>query len=153
MTPPLPSHRYLPGRTARHPEDAFDAIKARAIRPTATTTAAQNEAWRYGLRLFDARFWWEAHEVLEAVWLNAPPNSAERAQVQAVIQLANAALKAELGKPNAAARLLALARDLIAEAALGCEAVMGLSLTRLQEVAAAIEAGAPKPMIAPDADT
>lgn len=149
---PLPTHRYLPGRTARHPEDAFDGIKARALRPTATATAARNEAWLYSLRLFDARYWWEAHEVLEAVWLNAPPNSAERAQVQAVIQLANAALKAELGKPNAAARLLTLTRERIAEAALGGKAVMGLTGKRLQEVAAAIETGAPKPTIAPGAD-
>ena len=49
----------------------------------------------------------EAHEVWEPVWLACRPNSAERRLLQALIQYANAALKAEMGRDRAAARLLA----------------------------------------------
>jgi uncharacterized protein len=113
---PLPGHAYLPGRTARHPEGAFDAIRDAAPRPTRSEEAASNVTWRHGLRLFAGGWFWECHEVLEPVWMNAAPNSRERALVQAVIQLANAALKARMGQDRACARLCARARELAAEA-------------------------------------
>jgi uncharacterized protein len=139
---PLPSHAYLPGRTPRHPEGAFDAIRAAAPAVTRSDEAAENPAWRHGLRLFAGGWFWECHEVLEQVWMNAPPNSRERALVQAVIQLANAALKARMGQARAAARLCARARELAAEAA-GPEGrtVMGLTHACLTGAMAAVESG------------
>lgn len=68
--------------------------------------AAHHPALAYGLALYHAGFHWEAHEVLEAVWLATARNGRDRAAVRAVIQLANAALKAALGRPRAARRLL-----------------------------------------------
>lgn len=111
---------------------------------TRSATASSNSAWLYGLDLAETGYFWEAHEVLEAVWLNAPPNSPERKQVQAVIQLANAALKSSMGRPNAAQRLCAMARALSAEAAgagLGQEpaGVMGLNSTDLNQAIDHIE--------------
>ena len=61
-------------------------------------------------------YFWEAHEVLEAVWLACPPNSPERLMVQAVIQYANACLKGRMGQPRAVARLMTLSDDLAREA-------------------------------------
>ena len=42
--PPLPDHKYLPGRNARHPEGAFDFIRDQALARTETATAAATES-------------------------------------------------------------------------------------------------------------
>ncbi|WP_164661351.1 DUF309 domain-containing protein [Tropicibacter sp. Alg240-R139] len=63
------------------------------------------EAWDAGWSFFETGFFWEAHEVWEAVWQVLPPNSAERRFVQAVIQLANALLKEKMNRPQAVRRL------------------------------------------------
>lgn len=125
---PLPDYKYIPGQTARHPENAFDALRARALSPTTTATASENAPWCYGLRLFAAGYYWEAHEVWEPVWLNAAPNSTERFMCQSVIQIANAALKRDMGKPKAAARLCDIAEGLLLNARSGGDpAPMGIN--------------------------
>ena len=130
---PLPKHRYVPGLTARHPEGAFDRVRDMADAETSSQTAAQNTAWLHGLDLLEAGFYWEAHEVLEQVWMNAGPQTPERAMVQAVIQLANAALKHGMARPNAVLRLCAIAEDHLHAAALtGAADIMGLTPTDLQ---------------------
>ncbi len=69
------------------------------------TELAACDAWTCGWAFLDAGFYWEAHEVWEAVWLALPPNSAERQFTQAVIQLANAFLKEKMDRPQAVRRL------------------------------------------------
>lgn len=107
----LPSHAYLPGRNARHPEEAFDGIKETVREGMTAEEMARTEAWRTGWRYYREGFHWECHEVLEAVWMALPPNSAERGAVQALIQLANARLKLAMGWSKAARRLCALAEE------------------------------------------
>jgi hypothetical protein len=106
----------MPGVNARPDEAFFAAVKASAPAATADETGAENVAWRYGLRLLNAGFYWEAHEVLEPVWLNAAPNSRERQLVQAVIHLANGLLKQAMGRPGACLRLAELCRGAFAGA-------------------------------------
>jgi hypothetical protein len=119
---PLPTHRYVPGRSARHAEHAFDALKQ------VGTPLINCLAWKAGLRFLEAGYFWEAHEVWEAVWMAAPANSAEKCLVQGMIQLANAGLKRRMGRPRAAQRLDALAEGLLAESlARGGPEVMGLT--------------------------
>jgi len=71
------------------------------------------DAFRHGLHYIDTGFYWEAHEVLEPVWMALPETSEERRLVQALIQIANAGLKLEMGRPRAAARLCAIAHQLL----------------------------------------
>ncbi|WP_213545720.1 DUF309 domain-containing protein [Vannielia litorea] len=106
-----PAYAYVPGRTQRHPEGAFDAIRA-----TAEPEPLASEALRTGLDWIDAGYFWEAHEVLEPVWM-ALPDGPARTGVQALIQLANAGLKARMARPAAALRLCDIAARLIVEAA------------------------------------
>lgn len=134
---PLPVHKHIPGANARHPEDAFDWIRDQAA------AEAGNAAWLYGLHLLREGFYWEAHEVLEPVWMAAAPNSAEKAMAQAVIQLANAALKLDMGKPKAAARLAGMVEALAAEAAKGGEVVLGVEVAEVSRAAGSIKAGTP----------
>lgn len=101
---------YIPGQTERPPEGAFDHLKGVA------EPLAECPAWRAGKRFFREGFFWEAHEVWEAVWMAAPENSAEKVMVQGAIQLANARLKRRMGRDAAAAKLEGMAWGLMAEA-------------------------------------
>lgn len=84
----------MPGQTARHPEGWFDPLK------TVNTDPFDSPAMRAGLDYLHAGYFWECHEVLEAVWLALPDPSSERHMVQAVIQLANARLKLAMVGPR-----------------------------------------------------
>ncbi|PKP85093.1 MAG: DUF309 domain-containing protein [Alphaproteobacteria bacterium HGW-Alphaproteobacteria-2] len=135
---PLPEAAHVPGANPRPDEAAFDALKAAVPAETTTEGAGDNAAWQHGLRLIAAGYYWEAHEVLEPVWLNAAPNSPERHLLRAAIQLANAALKQRMGRPGAALRLCAIVE---AEArAAGPGPVMGLGASPFAAAAARLRA-------------
>ena len=126
---PVPSHAYVPGQTHRHPEGAFAAI-CETARPDCDVEAlARSKAWCCGLEWLGKGYFWEAHEVFEPVWMSLPQKSPERQLVQALIQLANAGLKAEMGRPKATAKLLNMAGEhLRACRSGGGKALMGLRL-------------------------
>lgn len=106
----LPATAHVPGVNPRpDPAEAYFAIAASAPDPTDPFKWRQNRAWLAGLRLYRRGCFWEAHEVWEAVWANASPNSAERLLTQSLIQLANACLKLRMQRPAAAARLAGIA--------------------------------------------
>ena len=109
-----PPYAFRPGRTREHAGPELAAIRATvdAVQADCLTTTA---AWTFGLDFLRDGYFWEAHEVLEAVWLALPPNSAERVLCQGLIQLANAGLKRVMRRDGAAARLRQIARDRIAE--------------------------------------
>ncbi len=90
------------------------ANKADAV--TKEAAGGNNLPWVYGIRLFNEGFYWEAHEVWEAVWMNAPPNSREKHFVQGLIHFANGLLKIRMDRPAAARRLFDLAGESIASA-------------------------------------
>ena len=87
---------------------------------------AASDAWRAGWQYLEAGFYWEAHELFEPVWMALPPNSRERAFVQGAIQVANAGVKARMGRPRAVLRLCDIAeRHLDAAGAAGAAAMAG----------------------------
>ena len=139
---PLPAYRHVPGRNARHGDGLLETVAAKADAVTTDAAAGDNPAWRYGLRLFDEGYFWECHEVLETVWARAPQNSRERHLVQAVIQLANAALKQRDARAKAARRLIAIAGGLAERAYAGVPdgqgRVMGIERSFLAAAAGAI---------------
>lgn len=114
----LPPHAYVPGRTPRHPEELFDLIKKDATDKGPPQELERTHAWQAGLLYFREGFFWECHEVLEAVWLAAPQGTAEREMVQAIIQLANARLKLAMARPKATLRLC----DMVEEHLVRCPA-------------------------------
>lgn len=65
----------------------------------------RTEAFRYGLDLFGAGFYWEAHEWWEALWMACPKESAEHCVLQGHIQTAAAMLKVGRGQWRAFASL------------------------------------------------
>ena len=118
-----PAHAHVPGANPRHAEDAFDALRHTARPGMDAGTLAQSDAWRAGWEFLDGGYFWEAHEVWEPVWMALPGGSPERRMVRAAIQAANAALKLEMGRPRAAARLCAMVEELLH--GLGPNDVMG----------------------------
>ena len=95
---------------------------------------AGTAAWTAGWHYLRAGFFWEAHEVLEPVWMATRPDSPERQLVQGVIQIANAALKIEMQRPNAVRRLCDIADAHIAAAAsAGTDPMMGLHFDALHQ--------------------
>ena len=115
---PLPAFAHLPGHTPRHPEGTFEALRATARPGMTEAEIAASPAMRAGLAFLHAGFHWEAHEVLEPVWMALPEGPA-RQMAQALIQLANARLKDRMDRPRAAARLRAMAASHLARARQG----------------------------------
>lgn len=113
-----PEYTHVPGANSRHSEGAFDALRSSAEDCADMDALGKSAAWRTGLAYYRRGFFWECHEVLEAVWLACPPNSAERHFVQAIIQLANGRLKLVMDRPGAALRLAEQAGKLLREAGL-----------------------------------
>jgi hypothetical protein len=139
---PLPPHAHLPGVNARPDAAWFAAVKAACPPIAAGQGPAANPAWIYGLQLLNAGYFWEAHEVLEPVWMNATPNSRERHLVQALIHLANAALKLKMGRRQAAGRIAALASESLGRAfARNAVPLLGLKVDDVSAAVAAVAAG------------
>ena len=128
----LPPHTYVPGQTARHPEDWFDVIKASLTDAVSTQELHQTEAFQTGLFYLRQGYFWECHEVLEAVWIRCPEDSPEREMTQALIQLANARLKHLMGKPRAVLRLCDMVGGHLSRCA-GQHLVMGLNVAQVFE--------------------
>src|ERR1700676_302051 len=105
---PLPGWAYVPGETADAEPDHDTLWQAKALVPSRFRdfVPARHPALRYGIALNDAGYFWESHEVLEAVWAAAPQGGRERILLRACIQIANANLRLRMQKPHAAARFL-----------------------------------------------
>lgn len=104
---PLPEWAYVPGETAHGEPDHDTLWQVKALVPARFFgfVPARHPALRYGMALNDAGYFWEAQQVLEAVWAAAPQGGRERILLRACIQIANGNLKLRMQKPNATARL------------------------------------------------
>jgi hypothetical protein len=104
---PLPGWAYVPGEATGAEADHDTLWQAKALVPSRFRdfVPARHPALRYGIALNDAGYFWEAREVLEAVWAAAPQGGRERILLRACIQIADANLKLRMQKPHAAARL------------------------------------------------
>jgi hypothetical protein len=103
---PLPRWTYVPGETAEAEADHDTLANAKALVPSRFRefVPARHPALRYAWALNAAGYFWEAQEVLEAVWAAAPQAGRERNLLRACIQIANANLRLRMKKPHAAAR-------------------------------------------------
>lgn len=134
----LPEVAHLPGRTPRPPPGFFAPLLANlpALDPAAL---AESGAYRGGFAAFDARYYWEAHELWEPVWAALAPASAERHLLRGLIQLANAGLKRRMGRGTASARIVALADGALTEAfGPRRESLMGLDRAAIRAMRAQV---------------
>lgn len=113
---PLPRWVHTPGET--EPDDeTLSRVTTLVPERFDQFVPHDHPALRYGLALNDAGLFWEAHEVLEAVWKAAPKGGRDRILLRACIQIANAGLKHRLDRLNAVTRLLDDAKAELAELA------------------------------------
>ena len=105
---PMPRWAYVLGETAEADADYETLAQAKLLVPSRFRghVPARHPALRYGIALNDHGYFWEAQEILEAVWAAAPQGGRERILLRACIQIANANLRLRMKKPNAAARFL-----------------------------------------------
>src|ERR1700749_73926 len=109
---PLPRWAYVPGETL--PGETFEAdadfealAQVKLLVPAAFRgyVPARHPALRYGIMLNDRGYFWEAREILEAVWAAAPQGGRERILLRACIMIANGNLPLRMEKPGSAGRL------------------------------------------------
>jgi uncharacterized protein len=103
----LPSVPYLPGRSER---PVVDEGRAKPGAPHVPAERwAEHAEYLWGADLYNAGFFWEAHEAWEAAWRAAERDVVQHAFLQGLIQVAAACLKGVLGDADAARRIAARA--------------------------------------------
>ncbi len=71
---------------------------------------SEDDDFLYGIDLFNAAYWWEAHVYFERLWAETP-SADERAFLQGLIQLAAALVKRREGSSAGEAKLVAKALE------------------------------------------
>ncbi len=112
-----PPYAHVPGVNQRHAPNLFEPLKSCIDEEVRIEELRTSVTWLQGQAFLREGYYWESHEVLEAVWLKCNPNTVERMIVQSLIQLANAGLKKKMQRENAFRRLLKMAEDLFEESA------------------------------------
>jgi hypothetical protein len=110
-----PRWAYVPGIGGSADREIIGRALALLPPRYADFVPADDAVAGYGIVLNDEGFFWEAHEVLEAVWRAAPPAGLDRLALRGCIQIANANLKQHMRRVAAAARLVAEAAADFAE--------------------------------------
>jgi hypothetical protein len=103
-----PAYRFVPGvspHPRRHPKGHSYGQPEPAPSPLAPGQWHANEAYLFGVDLYNFAFWWECHEIFEGFWRAAGAKSEQGRFFQALIHVAAANLKVCMGNPSAAHRL------------------------------------------------
>jgi hypothetical protein len=160
----LPPYSYVPGHELPHPvndpaghlygvpheppipaaELALLPTEPASRRRALAATLAANPRWLYALDLFNAGFYWEAHEAWESFWNAFGRTTPEALFIQGLIHLAAAAVKIREGKPAGVSRHTKRARELLGDpAAANLGGTLGLASDSLSEVVTELESYTP----------
>lgn len=107
---PLPDYRYVPGQMQKD-EHRRDIPKIKTIN-ISPKKWFENEAYIYGIDLFNHDYFYEAHEVWEALWMKVDRETVQGKFLKGLIQLAASRLKILMGETKPAERLSLKAREL-----------------------------------------
>lgn len=117
---PFPPYQYLPGKNLHPGVDHLPSF-------------SDSEAFAYGIDLYHAGYFYEAHEAWESLWLQLPRGDMQRALLHGLIQLTSALLKLELGQWPPAQRLSRRALHYIDSVSHHRPSYEGLELGQLSE--------------------
>ncbi|MDB5341051.1 MAG: hypothetical protein JWN70_6670 [Planctomycetaceae bacterium] len=113
--PALPAYTHIPGITP-HPLGDPRGHSFGHVHPACPTPDWQglpdNRLFQHGRRLFNAGYYWEAHEAWEGVWIAAGRSGLVADFVKGLIKLAAAGVKVREGSAVGAQRHLARAEEL-----------------------------------------
>ena len=115
---PLPSYRFVPGHSA-HPRRDLQGHSYGKLEPKLGSVSSDRwfdcEDYLYGVDLYNFGYWWESHEVFEALWHAAGHATMEGRFFRAIIQIAAANLKRAMGRDQPARRICQRGLDRLAE--------------------------------------
>ncbi|QDV32440.1 DUF309 domain-containing protein [Tautonia plasticadhaerens] len=141
---PLPPYSYVPGGPWPHPisgEGGHLAGRPRGPRipPIRGDDWASSPSYLRGVLLFNAGFYWEAHEAWEGLW-HAHERAGPTAEVlKGLIKLAAAGVKARQGQPRGVSTHARRAAELFESVARGgSRRLLGLDLEAWAAIARAI---------------
>lgn len=97
-----------------------------AAAPLTSEGWPSNEDYLFGVDLFNAGYYWEAHVFWERLWAVDGIEPAVRDFLQGLVQLAAACLKCRQGQPDGSERLLERARASLRRAGANAEAAPSL---------------------------
>jgi len=86
----------------------------------------QSPEWLYGVDLFNAFYFWEAHESWKAAWSVLPRESAPALLLQGLIQIAAALIKIHAGSLDGAGKLSARGLEKLRKAGASAPLLLGL---------------------------
>lgn len=153
---PLPPYTYVPGRAPHpksDPEGHAYGLEVPPLAPFDPTRLEASPDFRYGVDLFHAGYYWEAHEVWESLWHAVGRAGPPADLLQGLIKLAAAGVKVLEGVPNGVARHARRAAELLDQAHRG--GIVQIGQTPMADLAAAARAlaAAPPPAEATDSAT
>jgi uncharacterized protein len=131
---PLPARAFVPGGPWPRPEE-----RSQKVPPLADPSGLGLEALRRGIELFDAGFYWEAHEVWETLWHAEGRKGSNADVIKGLIKLAAAGVKVRERQPHGVSTHAARAAILFdqVQKTRGRD-WLGLDLSELAEFAQAI---------------
>ncbi len=133
----LPAYRFVPGL---HPHPIRDprGHRYRAVRPKVHPFWTPDqwktlEAYLRGVDLFNRFYFWEAHEVWEALWKSHPPQADPARLIQGLINIAASLLKLHMQEAPSSQKLWRAASDRLNP--FRDQRWMGIDVARLHEEA------------------
>ena len=93
---PFPAYRFIPGKAPHPTRDPDGHSYNQPLRQLVSFKPGDwqsCEDYLYGIDLFNHRYWWEAHEALEAVWVAVGRRTQTGLFIQGLIQVSVAHLK------------------------------------------------------------
>ena len=138
----FPSYAYVPGRGPHPVSDPRGHSYGSALSGIAAPdpeNPSGSPQFLQAVDLFNYGYYWEAHEVWEALWIACGRSGSTADFLKGLIKLAAAGVKAREGRPPGVRRHAERARELFEATAqaTGVTAVLGLDLKQL--IAAAEE--------------
>jgi hypothetical protein len=155
-TEPLPPYAFVPGGRWPHPTSSPLGHSFRR-RPAEIDLGdrdlgSQSRAFQRGVKLFNAGYYWEAHEVWEELWHAHGRHGAKADVFRALIKLAAAGVKVRERQEHGVRTHASRAAELFARARRETGAsLLGLDLDLLVELAGQIAANPPVDPGPPDA--
>jgi predicted metal-dependent hydrolase len=140
---PLPPYTFVPGRNPHPVSDPNGhSHGATPRRPPALDPDhwATNQAYLFGIDLFNAGYYWEAHEQWEALWHACGRRGATATLLKALIHLAAAGVKVLEGRPEGVRTHANRAAELLEQVAreVAQEPYLGLDLAEVRRHALAV---------------
>jgi hypothetical protein len=132
---PFPAYAYVPGEQPHPTRDpaghSYEPTpKPRRRAAWSADQWGELDDWLYGVDLFNAHYFWEAHEAWEGLWAACDRDSTQALFLQGLIQIAAALLKARMGSAGGVRALSQEGLEKLHHVAAEQPQFMGLDLQR-----------------------